>query len=96
MKVKYTQGFSPVLALLSLSILVAFCFFTLLTYKNMPTKHARPISTFIPTIAPKEATPTPILTPIACGGIAGLVCPDGFICKITDSYPDAMGECVEN
>ena len=29
-----------------------------------------------------------------CGGIAGLKCPNNMECKITDTYPDAMGTCV--
>lgn len=30
----------------------------------------------------------------SCGGIAGIKCPSGMECKITDKYPDAMGTCV--
>lgn len=29
-----------------------------------------------------------------CGGIAGLQCPDGQRCLITEDYPDAAGMCV--
>jgi len=29
-----------------------------------------------------------------CGGIAGLECPDGFICEYDGDYPDASGVCV--
>ncbi len=32
------------------------------------------------------------LTP--CGGIAGLMCPDDYHCKLDGNYPDAMGVCV--
>lgn len=28
-----------------------------------------------------------------CGGIAGIVCPDGFTCKLDGNYPDAGGVC---
>lgn len=30
-----------------------------------------------------------------CGGIAGFNCPEGYECKISDNYPDAMGRCVK-
>jgi hypothetical protein len=29
-----------------------------------------------------------------CGGIAGFSCPDGQKCRIHETYPDAMGQCV--
>jgi hypothetical protein len=29
-----------------------------------------------------------------CGGIAGLPCPSGYRCMITEKYPDASGTCV--
>lgn len=31
----------------------------------------------------------------ACGGIAGIQCPKGYLCDIQDNYPDAMGVCVK-
>ncbi|KKQ42690.1 MAG: hypothetical protein US60_C0014G0011 [Microgenomates group bacterium GW2011_GWC1_37_8] len=31
-----------------------------------------------------------------CGGFVGLSCPKGFSCRVTDSYPDALGRCVFN
>jgi len=31
-----------------------------------------------------------------CGGFAGLACPNGFSCKVTGAYPDALGRCVFN
>jgi hypothetical protein len=31
--------------------------------------------------------------PERCGGIAGFTCPEGYHCKISDPYPDAMGLC---
>jgi len=31
-----------------------------------------------------------------CGGIAGILCPDGFTCKYDGSYPDASGYCIPN
>jgi len=30
-----------------------------------------------------------------CGGFAGFECPDGQWCKMTESYPDATGECKD-
>lgn len=30
---------------------------------------------------------------VFCGGIAGVVCPDGFKCKYDGDYPDASGTC---
>jgi len=31
-----------------------------------------------------------------CGGIAGIKCPNGFVCKYSGNYPDAGGTCVKN
>lgn len=31
-----------------------------------------------------------------CGGIAGILCPDGYSCKYDGDYPDAGGVCVAN
>ncbi len=31
-----------------------------------------------------------------CGGIAGIMCPSGYNCKMEGSYPDAGGTCVKN
>jgi len=31
-----------------------------------------------------------------CGGIAGLVCPEGYICILEGNYPDAAGNCEPN
>lgn len=30
-----------------------------------------------------------------CGGIAGVTCAKGFICKLDGNYPDAQGSCVK-
>src|SRR3989338_7601731 len=32
---------------------------------------------------------------LRCGGIAGAVCPEGLLCKLEGSFPDAMGVCVK-
>lgn len=32
---------------------------------------------------------------IQCGGIAGIMCPKGYKCWITETYPDASGKCVK-
>ena len=29
-----------------------------------------------------------------CGGFAGILCPEGYSCKLEGSYPDAGGKCV--
>jgi hypothetical protein len=31
-----------------------------------------------------------------CGGIAGIICPAGFTCKMSGDYPDASGTCVSS
>jgi hypothetical protein len=33
-------------------------------------------------------------TPAFCGGIAGKMCPHGYICEYDGTYPDAGGKCV--
>lgn len=30
-----------------------------------------------------------------CGGIAAIMCPDGYKCKYDGNYPDASGSCVK-
>lgn len=30
-----------------------------------------------------------------CGGIAGIICPNGYFCKYDGKYPDAGGKCVK-
>lgn len=31
-----------------------------------------------------------------CGGIQGIICPEGYSCEFSGDYPDASGVCVEN
>lgn len=31
--------------------------------------------------------------PVRCGGVAGVPCPDGFVCDGSDAHPDAQGTC---
>ncbi len=31
-----------------------------------------------------------------CGGIAGIICNDGFRCLLDGPYPDAGGQCIKN
>ena len=31
-----------------------------------------------------------------CGGIAGILCPEGYYCKYEGSYPDASGVCIKS
>ncbi|MEK7163998.1 MAG: hypothetical protein AAB768_02535 [Patescibacteria group bacterium] len=33
---------------------------------------------------------------MVCGGIAGVICPDGYNCKYDGDYPDASGICIKN
>lgn len=58
-------------------------------------------------IAGVSIAPQPSGTSLSCGGIAGLKCSDGYICKMPDCppgpsgvkcsiRPDAMGTCVPN
>lgn len=30
-----------------------------------------------------------------CGGIAGVICPTGYVCSLNGSYPDASGTCIK-
>lgn len=32
---------------------------------------------------------------LSCGGFAGKDCPQGYICQLTDNYPDAGGTCIK-
>lgn len=44
-----------------------------------------------------EFAPCPTLAPsqkAICGGIAGIKCPEGYICQLDGNYPDATGICV--
>lgn len=31
-----------------------------------------------------------------CGGIAGTSCPDGYLCSLDGTYPDASGTCIKS
>ncbi|MBI4157223.1 hypothetical protein HY502_00015 [Candidatus Woesebacteria bacterium] len=31
-----------------------------------------------------------------CGGIQGIICPEGYTCKLDGNYPDASGACLKN
>ena len=31
-----------------------------------------------------------------CGGIAGIPCPDGYLCSLDGTYPDASGTCIKS
>lgn len=46
-----------------------------------------------------EFAPCPTLTKTNnqkgfCGGIAGIKCPEGYICQLDGNYPDAAGTCI--
>lgn len=32
---------------------------------------------------------------VFCGGIAGIKCPEGYICQLDGNYPDAAGTCID-
>ena len=36
----------------------------------------------------------PVCASKVCGGIAGVSCPEGFVCDGSDAHPDAQGTCV--
>jgi hypothetical protein len=42
------------------------------------------------------STPNTVDPSLTCGGIAGLTCPDGYVCYTPESvdYPDAAGQCI--
>lgn len=41
-------------------------------------------------------SPAPSITPDFCGGIAGILCPVGFTCRMDGNYPDAGGTCIKS
>ncbi|MDH4330439.1 MAG: hypothetical protein OEV93_02710 [Candidatus Moranbacteria bacterium] len=43
----------------------------------------------------EEETGTNEEKEIMCGGIQGLMCPEGQTCKMEGNYPDASGVCVQ-
>lgn len=46
-------------------------------------------------IIPASIPRTTIETPASfCGGIAGIACPEEYMCKLDGDYPDAGGTCV--
>ena len=30
-----------------------------------------------------------------CGGLAGLICPDGYLCKLDGDYTESAGYCIK-
>lgn len=43
-----------------------------------------------------EFAPCPTVIPKKmCGGIAGVICPDGYTCSKKSNYPDAAGTCIK-
>ncbi|MFA4827169.1 MAG: hypothetical protein WC596_02895 [Candidatus Shapirobacteria bacterium] len=58
-----------------------------------------------PTQSSKTVPITPIVTSTEkdnavegrfCGGIAGILCSEGYECKLDGNYPDAGGKCLKN
>jgi hypothetical protein len=48
------------------------------------------------TACSKEPAPIPNndTQAVFCGGIAGFACPEGYVCELDGTYPDAGGHCV--
>lgn len=49
-----------------------------------------------PASIPIPSYPIPTIASSFCGGIGGIACPDGFICQLDGTYPDAGGTCVKS
>ena len=43
-----------------------------------------------------ETDETDNANPQFCGGIAGIICPEGYDCNYDGDYPDAGGTCIKN
>ena len=43
-----------------------------------------------PTITPEKKIQREM-----CGGFAGVLCPEGYICDKKENYPDASGTCIK-
>lgn len=43
-----------------------------------------------------EFTPCPtVILKKMCGGFAGTLCPEGYVCDKKENYPDAAGTCIK-
>lgn len=91
--------------LLVVSALGLFATTLLLAFQNISLQkqifllESRINSKTTPTPTPTSSTsitPTIIVGRIFCGGIAGVACPSGFVCKLDGAYPDAGGMCEIN
>ena len=76
---------------------------TVLAYQNIQLKKQidsisqsiqKPPLSITPSPTPQQITPTQ--TQILCGGIAGKKCPEGYVCQMTATYPDASGTCTKD
>lgn len=95
-----TKHFPFVTLGLSLLITVLGISTAVLAYQNIQLKqqvdsfsHIKPTPSPILSPTPaQQVSPTDV--PIMCGGIAGIKCPDGYVCQMTAKYPDASGTCT--
>lgn len=88
--------------ILSILITVLGISTTVLAYQNIQLKqelvtiskaNVKPIPTSTP--LPTQSQITPTQKQQMCGGIAGIKCPDGYVCEMTAMYPDASGTCTK-
>lgn len=96
-----SKHFPIVTLILSLVITVLGISTTVLAYQNIRLQKQ------VDTLLQKKLTPTPFISPspvqpispteaqMMCGGIAGIKCPDGYVCQTTATYPDASGTCIK-
>jgi len=83
-------------------VLYLLFFLLLVLNQKTLTLPAPPDSASFPTptsTSPPSQTPTAIPSPVSqgkfCGGIAGIQCPTGLMCKLDGNYPDAGGTCIK-
>ncbi len=95
------KHFPVVTLILSLVITVLTISTAILAYQNMRLqKQVDALLQIKPTPSPL-VSPSPVQqispteAPTMCGGIAGVKCPDGYVCQMTAMYPDASGTCTK-
>lgn len=73
-------------------IIAAIFFFFLIPHPAKQDLSSTPKSNPYPSASSGQA-PSP--TGTFCGGIAGIQCPTGYLCKLSGDYPDASGTCYK-